>query len=66
MPKFRVHGRVVGTKYIGEYEAATAADAEALAWRDAHSSMCHQCSSECEDAEIDELVVEQVEEPATA
>lgn len=58
MPKYSVWGKVVGTKYIGEYEAENATQAEAMAWKDAHSSLCRQCSDECEDPEIDELTVE--------
>lgn len=66
MPKFNVWGKVVGTKFIGEYEAPTAAEAEQMAWKDAHSSMCHQCAAECEDPEIDELVVEAAETSPTS
>ena len=66
MPKFKVYGKVVGTKYIGKYEAETAAKAAEMAWKDAHSSMCHQCSDECEDPEIEELTVEPVEDAPTA
>lgn len=63
MPKFQAYGKVVGTKYLGEYEAPTEEAAREMAWRDAHSSMCHQCSSECEDPEIDEVIVDLSETP---
>lgn len=62
MPKYRVYGVVKATKYVGEYEAETEDDAKDLAWGDAYVSVCHQCSREIEDPEIEELVVEEVEE----
>lgn len=68
MPKFRVSASVVGSKYIGEFEAETAEDAEQLA-RDsseASISLCHQCSCECEDAECSDMQVELVEDEATS
>lgn len=62
MPKFHVHGSVKASKYIGEYEAKTKEEAEEMAWKDAYVSVCNQCSSQVEDPEIDELIVEEVEE----
>lgn len=61
MPKFSVFGVVSATKYIGEYEAETKEEAEQMAWDDAYVSICHQCSSEVEDPEITELIVEEIE-----
>lgn len=62
MPKFRVYGKVVATKYIGEFEAETKEQAEEMAWKseETYISLCHQCTSEAEDPEIHELEVEEV------
>lgn len=62
VPKFRVYGNIRSSKYIGEYEADTKEQAEEMAWEDAHVSVCHQCSREVEDPDIDDLVVEEVED----
>lgn len=64
MPKFRVYGIVKATKYIGEFEADTKEDAERMAWNsgEAYVSLCHQCSDEASDPEVDELIVEDTEE----
>lgn len=64
MPKYRIYGKVVATKYIGEFEAESKEQAEEMAWSDNEAcvSLCHQCSSEAEDPEIEELVIEEVEE----
>lgn len=59
MPKFLVHGAVRASKYIGTYEAESKEEVEEMAWEDAHVSVCHQCSREVEDPEIDELFVEE-------
>lgn len=62
--KWRAYGKVAGTKYLGEVEA----DAEEQAIEKAEAlgsccvSLCHQCSDQCEDPEIDEITVER-EEP---
>ena len=58
MTKWAVFGKVVGSKYIGSYEAETAEEAIELAQKDAYVSLCHQCSGECEDPEVDEMVAE--------
>ena len=59
--KFAVYGRVVGTKYLGEFEAESeeAAIEQATKNGEDHVSLCHQCSGECEDPEIDEVRVEE-------
>lgn len=56
--KFRVYASVVGSKYLGEFEAETKEEAIKMAEADACVSLCHQCDSECEDPEIDELFAE--------
>ena len=62
MPKFRVSATVTGSKYIGEFEAATAEEAEQMAYDsgEASISLCHQCASECEDPECSKMHVEPV------
>lgn len=64
MPRYRVYGAVKATKYIGEIEADSKEEAEEKAWAmdEAYVSLCNQCSSEAEDPEIDELVIEEIEE----
>ena len=51
MAKFHVSATVVGSKYIGEFEAATAEEAIRKAQAEAHVSLCYQCASEVEGAE---------------
>lgn len=55
MAKYRVYASIVGSKYLGEFEASSADEAvQRAAESDAGSiSFCHQCSSECEDPEVD-------------
>ena len=59
MPKFRVYGKVVGTKYLGTYEAKTKQDAiEQGVKKEGFISLCHHCSKECEDAEVTNITAE--------
>lgn len=62
MKRWRVWGTVVGTKYLGEFEANTMDDAidKALESSEACVSMCHQCSGECEDPEIHEASADEI------
>jgi hypothetical protein len=60
MPKFRIYAAVSGTKYLGEFEGNTKEEALAEAGREAFVSLCHQCDSECEDAEIHEMTAEEI------
>jgi len=63
MPRFTVHATVVGGKYLGEYEADSEEQAIEMALEEnGHVSLCHQCSGECEDAEITETNAELVGE----
>lgn len=62
MPKFRIHGTVVGSQYLGIYEAPTAEEAIEKAIAESSVRLCHHCSSQCEDGEISEATAEQVEE----
>jgi hypothetical protein len=58
--RWRVNGTVVGGKYLGEYEADTAEEAVELALDEAHVSFCHQCSGECENAEVEDATAEEI------
>jgi len=58
MAKFHVSGTVVGSTYIGEFEADTEEAAIEKASRSAHVSLCHQCSPSCENIEITEISAE--------
>lgn len=58
MPKFTAHATVVGSKYLGEFEAATAEEAKEKAWKKAYVGLCHHCSGECEDPTIEEIHME--------
>ncbi|MEJ6529603.1 hypothetical protein [Exiguobacterium sp. USCH10] len=62
MPKYMIHATVVASKYIGEYEAETEERAIEMAWKDAHVSICHQCSGEVDEPQIDELHAEKVDQ----
>jgi hypothetical protein len=54
MAKYTVSGKVVGTKYLGEFEApsAEAAIEQALDSEATYIRLCHQCVNEVEYAEI--------------
>ncbi len=60
MTKYRAYGKVVGTKYLGEYEASSEEEAIKLAQESENRAvcLCHYCNSECEDPEIEEIFVE--------
>jgi hypothetical protein len=57
--KFSCYGKVIGSKYLGEFEASTKEAAEELAVQQASVSLCHHCNSEIEDPEIVEIIVEE-------
>ncbi|GKV69839.1 hypothetical protein NCCP2716_27580 [Sporosarcina sp. NCCP-2716] len=64
MPKYSIYGVVIGTKYIGEFEADSKEEAEEMAWEhdNASVSLCHHCAGkEIDEPEIDRLVVEESE-----
>jgi hypothetical protein len=54
MPRYRVVGTVVGTKYLGEFTADTAEQAVEMALESGQAfvDLCHQCSDQCDNAEI--------------
>lgn len=61
MPKYLVYAKVVGSKFIGTFEADTSEKAIKLAENsdEAYVSLCHQCSSKCEDPECYDFVAEE-------
>jgi hypothetical protein len=66
MPRFRCYGKVVGSKYLGVFEAETEEEAteKALASEAACISLCHQCAGECEDPEVERIDIDIAEEEA--
>ncbi len=62
MPKYRANGAVVGGMYIGDFEAPDEASALAMAEEHAHVSLCHQCSNQISDLEVENIQVALVEE----
>ena len=60
--KYSVSAAVHGSKYIGEFLAKNAKEAEKMAWdsNEIFINICHQCSSECEDAEVFEVYASEV------
>ena len=67
MARYHAYARVVGTKYLGTVEADDVASAREAAWNldTASVGLCHQCRSECNDAEIADVAVEQETEPGS-
>ena len=60
--KFRVYGTVVGSKYLGIFEAESKEEAEEKALDTSSVSLCHQCSEECEDPEISKTHAEEIKD----
>lgn len=58
--KWHANGHVIGGKYLGVIEADTAEEAKEKAFRKASVHLCHQCSRECENAEIEDIDIEPV------
>lgn len=65
MPKYAVIGTVVGAKYLGDFEADTPEEAVEKAVEAAGGpvSLCHACSSECEDGEVQDGVADEIGDP---
>lgn len=61
--KYRIYGVVTGSKYLGEVEADSKEEAAEKAFEqlDVAFHLCHQCVDEAEDAEIHEIIVEQLD-----
>ncbi len=53
-----VTAAVVGSKYIGKYEAETGEEAIELAYADADVSLCHRCARKIENAEVEYMSAE--------
>ncbi len=64
MPWYRVYGKVTGSKYLGVFEAASQEEALEKAYASAggHVGFCHQCSAQCEGAEVEPNSAEEIEE----
>lgn len=61
MPRYSVSGAVVGSTWIGEYDANDAWQAIEFARNDADVSLCHECARSVSDPEVCELTAEDVE-----
>lgn len=61
--KYHVVGTVHGSKYLGEYEAESAEEAVemALAEKGGPISLCHHCSQECEDGNVESATADESE-----
>lgn len=64
MPKFRAYARVIGSKYLGEFEAKNKEQAEEIALNsdEAYISVCYQCAKEIEDPWVTEVEIEEIKE----
>lgn len=62
MKKWNLYAVVTGTKHLGVVEAETMEEAQEKGWGHPESgiSLCVQCSDECSDPEISEIVAEEV------
>lgn len=58
--KWAVNASVVGSKHLGVFMANTKEEAIELAEKEAGCFLCHQCESECQDAEIDKIYAEEI------
>lgn len=63
--RWNVSGVVVGSKFLGHVTAETAEEALREGLDLAFVSLCHQCSDECADAEIESITVSCGGEEAT-
>ena len=61
MRAYEVYGEVVGTKHLGRVFAYSKEEAEQAARElpDVDVSFCNYCASECDDAQIQEIRVEE-------
>jgi hypothetical protein len=61
MTKYRVYGRVVGSKYLGVFDAENPEEAiEKALDENGCVSLCHRCVCECDEADIEECETEEV------
>ena len=63
MARFSVVGAVQGSKWLGIFEADTADKAIQLALESSEAwvGLCHRCSAECENAEIQSAEATEIE-----
>jgi len=63
MSKYNVYAEIRGSKFVGTVEAANEEEARERGWEldDCYVSICHQCSNEIDDPEIEELIVEEAD-----
>jgi hypothetical protein len=63
MPKYRVYGKVVGTKYLGTFEVSTheVAINRGLTSQRAVIRLCHHCAHQVDDLEVEDAFAEPVE-----
>jgi hypothetical protein len=64
MPKYLVYGKVVGTKYLGTFEAENEQEAIAkgLDGDDVSIILCHSCEDQVDGLEVEDGRAELVEE----
>lgn len=58
--KYNVTATVVGSKYLGEFEADSPDEAAEMARNSTAASIgfCHQCAEHCEDPEVTAVLAE--------
>lgn len=64
LKKYRVTGHVFAGKYLGIVEAENEEDAKekGLNLETASVSLCHACAEECEDPQVEDVTVEEIED----
>ena len=62
MPRYHVSATVIGSQYVGEFEAASPEAAIEKAQKIAHVSFCHECANQCENAQIENISAEEIVE----
>lgn len=64
MKRYSVVGVVTGNKFLGEFLAESEEDAieQALESDEACCCLCHQCDSECSEAEIESAIATEMED----
>lgn len=63
--RYRAHGAVSGSKFIGEFDAETVEEALRIAEAEAGASFCHRCSGECQDPEVEVVALTDADTGAT-
>mgnify|MGYP000247435383 CR=1 FL=1 len=62
--KYNIYARITAGKYLGEIEADSEGAAIDKAYEKFSDSMyislCHQCSDEMDDPEVDEIIAEEI------